>query len=225
MLRDRPGMTAPEVTTAESYLYNGTVLDYDTAYTLFTPYGEQAQYAICSPIADEFGTIYFKNDSAHLMALGSMIAELEITAKPDKMDYIAGEAFDPAGMTVTAHYTNGTVRDVTAYVVWSEEPLTADDTEFQIFFPHVMYQDRDRQPGSEVEKPFVMLELTVTALPGDVNMDGMVGSTDLTALLRHVAQIEKLTETAIIAADLDHNNMADAADVTLLAKMLLENER
>lgn len=224
MLRDKPGMTAPEITETESYLYNGTVLDYDTAYTLFTPYGEQAQYAICSPVADEYGTIYFKNDSAHLMALGSMITELEITAQPDKTDYAAGEVFDPAGMTVTAHYANGTIRDVTAYVAWSEEPLTADDTEFQIFFPYVMYQDRDGQPGSPVEEPFAVLELTVTRdwMPGDVNEDGAVDSADLTALLRHVAQIEKLPETAVMAADLDHNNVVDAADVTLLARLLTE---
>ena len=226
MLRDRPGMTAPEVTTAESYLYNGTVLNYDTVYTLFTPYGEQAQYAICSPIADEYGTIYFKNDSAHLMALGSVITELEITTLPDKTDYAAGEAFDPTGMTVTAHYANGTVRDVTAYVEWSEEPLTADDTEFQIFFPYVMYQDKDGQPGSAVEEPFAVLELTVTGdwMPGDVNEDGVVDSKDLSDLLRHVARIECLPETAIAAADLDHSSTVDAADVTLLAGMLTENE-
>ena len=226
MLRDRPGMTAPEITSAESYLYNGTELSYDTAYTIFTPYGEQAQYAICSPITDEYGTIYFKNDSAHLMALGSAITKLEITTPPEKTNYAAGETFDPAGMTVTAQYANGTVRDVTAYVTWSKEPLTADDTEFQIFFPYVMYQDKNGQPGSKVEEPFVILQLTVTGdiVPGDVNMDGVVDNKDLTDLLRHVAKIESLPEKAITMADMDHNGTVDAGDVTALAKMLTKSK-
>ena len=40
------------------------------APVLWTPAGAQAQYAICTPIADEYGTLYFKNDSAYLMAVG-----------------------------------------------------------------------------------------------------------------------------------------------------------
>ena len=66
-------------------------------YVLFTPSGGQAQYAICSPISDETGTIYFKNDSGYLMALGSTITALEITRLPDKLRYQPGEVFDPTG--------------------------------------------------------------------------------------------------------------------------------
>ena len=44
------------------------MLSVDTPYVLFTPQDEQAQYAICSPITDSYGTIYFKNDSAYLMS-------------------------------------------------------------------------------------------------------------------------------------------------------------
>ena len=44
-----------------------------TAYELFTPVAPQMQYALCSPIVDENGTLYFKNDSGYLMAYGSMV--------------------------------------------------------------------------------------------------------------------------------------------------------
>lgn len=38
---------------------------------LFIPAGDKAQYCICSPIADADGTIYYKNDSGYVMALGA----------------------------------------------------------------------------------------------------------------------------------------------------------
>ena len=37
---------------------------------VFEPKGELAQYCICSPIADENGVIYFKNDTGNMMAVG-----------------------------------------------------------------------------------------------------------------------------------------------------------
>lgn len=39
------------------------------AKELFVPEEEMAQYCICSPICDENGTIYYKNDSGYLMAV------------------------------------------------------------------------------------------------------------------------------------------------------------
>ena len=97
---------------------------YDSAYALFTPSGNQAQYAICSPITDRYGTVYFKNDSAHLMAFGSAIEKLEVTQAPAKTEYVVGETFDPAGMVVTAVYANGTRRDVTKYLTYAQDALT-----------------------------------------------------------------------------------------------------
>lgn len=47
----------------------------DAASALFTPYGEHAQYAICSPIVDEWGNIYFKNDSVYMMKIGARITK------------------------------------------------------------------------------------------------------------------------------------------------------
>ena len=161
MLTDRPGQTAPSLTTVESWTAAGVTTEYDTAYVLFTPSGEQAQYCICSPIADEYGTLYFKNDSACMMAVGSRIVSLEIAREPDRTMYAPGETFDPAGMKVSAVYANGAVRDVTDYVEWSEQPLTELDTEFQIWFPYVMYSDAGGEAGTRVEEPFAVLELAV----------------------------------------------------------------
>jgi hypothetical protein len=113
VLKDKPGQTEPLLNTEENGGILGEAKHNTYADTLFTPRGEQAEYCVASPIVDEYGTIYFKNDSSHVMALGSRITELIITQQPDKTNYQQGEVFDPVGMVVTAKYANGMERDVT----------------------------------------------------------------------------------------------------------------
>ena len=53
--------------------------------------GKQAQYAICSPIVDKNGTIYFKNDSGYLMAYGSALKSMKSHERtPKKTEYRSG---------------------------------------------------------------------------------------------------------------------------------------
>lgn len=40
------------------------------------------------------------------------VDHIEITTPPDKTEYNAGDKFEPAGMVVTAHYTDGTTADL-----------------------------------------------------------------------------------------------------------------
>ena len=150
VLEDKPGQTEVSLKTMETYTASGQTATYTTPYNIFTPSGAQAQYAICSPIMDEYGTIYFKNDSAYLMAVGSTIERIEITKQPDKTEYKVKDTFDPTGMEVTAYYANGKTRDVTEYVTWSEQPLTANDTDFQITFPYAMYQNEENSDTLEM---------------------------------------------------------------------------
>ena len=58
-----------------------------------------------------------------------------------------------------------------------------------------------------------------TITPGDVNGDNAVDAKDLTALARHVAKIELITdETLLKNADVDGKNGITAADLTKLAR-------
>ena len=55
--------------------------------------------------------------------------------------------------------------------------------------------------------------------PGDVNGDGEVDANDLTALSRHIAQIETLTDATLLKnADVTGDNKVNADDLVLLAR-------
>lgn len=215
VLEDKPGQVVPSLVTTE--------YTFQTAYNLFQPVGEQAQYALCSPVIDEYGTIYFKNDSAYLMAVGSTIEKLEITKMPDKTAYTAGETFDATGMQVTAFYSNGLSRDVTNYVSWSKEPLTDDDTDFQISFPHVMYQNKDGKAGEEYLEPFAAVELQVDTdiMYGDVDGNEDVDMRDMSLIFQYMMARTDFSERQIVVADVNGDDDVDMRDMSLIFKYMM----
>ena len=185
VIRDMPGMTEVDhdYTTMETYSKNGEEYTIETAYVLFTPDGAQAEHAICSPVVDEEGNIYFKNDSAQLMRLSSRITELEVTQQPDRTTYSKDDTFDATGLKVTAHYANGATKDVSDYLKYTTDPLTTNDTEITISInleqlvkdklenlPENLknqtakwqqYQDKDGKAGVEWEMPTTTVTITV----------------------------------------------------------------
>lgn len=211
-LRDKPGQTRLDYVTTEG--------NSATVYTLFTPTGDQAQYAICSPIADEYGTVYFKNDSAHLMAFGSKIVSLDVTTNPDKMVYQEGEHFDPAGMTVTATYANGKTRDVTDYVTIVADPITADSTTVTISFDHVMYHNQEEGTGmvSGVASttPVTALEVKLAGVEGDVSGDGIMDQEDAKRIVKHYNELLELTAEELEIADVNMDGVVDIRDANIL---------
>lgn len=103
VLKDRPGQTAPITTTGTGYS------------EVFTPVGTLAQYCICSTIADQYGTIYYKNDSCYMMAITSKIESLEITQKPTITENEDG-TLTVDGLKAVTKLRNGLERDVSNYV-------------------------------------------------------------------------------------------------------------
>lgn len=154
--KDKPGQTEP---------ISGTVQESGRkiADPLFSPVGSQANYSICSPIADEYGTIYFKNDSRNIMALGSTIESIKVTRNPDRMVYKPNSTFDSRGIVVTATYTNGKTRDISKYVTYSNTNFTsAGNATVTIKFPHTLYQNADSSQGSPYTAPSTSLTITVS---------------------------------------------------------------
>lgn len=166
VLRDRAGQTTADLLTEEISPETGA--QHETAYTLFTPTGEQAQYAICSPIVDKNGTIYFKNDTGCLMAYGSMLDHYEQTGAA-VTEYHDGDAFDLGTLRVTAVYQNGTKRDVTARLLPSDQTVTEGmkAITLRLDVPDGLYHDRtetDRSSTAGVETRFPTIEILITVL-------------------------------------------------------------
>lgn len=62
------------------------------------------------------------------------VKSIEITTPPTKTEYKAGEKFDPTGMVVTVHYTDGTkaVLPETGYTIFHGDQLTKGQTDVTI---------------------------------------------------------------------------------------------
>lgn len=116
-----------------------------------------------------------------------VLTGLKITAQPAKTAYLAGEDFDPAGMTVVAVYDDNTEVEIRDYTMENDKALKAETTAVT-----VKYGD-------------FSVEQTITVAQkynkGDVNNDGMVDDVD--AALAYAIANGKLT------ADLSQQDAAD----------------
>ena len=86
------------------------------------------------------------------------VESIEITTPPTKTEYMAGDKFDPTGMVVTAHYTNGTTADLTEndYTIFHGDKLTQGQT-----YVTIQYNDGSGNSGIKVDQ-----KITVGAYEG-----------------------------------------------------------
>lgn len=77
------------------------------------------------------------------------VESIEITTPPTKTEYMAGEDFDPTGMVVTAHYTNGATAVLTRdqYVIFHGDKLTKGQT-----YVTIQYNDGSGNSGIKVDQ-------------------------------------------------------------------------
>ena len=77
------------------------------------------------------------------------VESIEITKQPDKTEYMAGEDFDPTGMVITAHYTDGTTADLpeTGYTIFRGTGLMQGQTDVTI-----QYNDGSGNSGIKVDQ-------------------------------------------------------------------------
>ena len=169
LLYDRKGQTSPALTTMES--------GKKVAYALFSPSSGHAEHCICSLIADAEGTIYFKNDSGHLMAYGRMLEGMEIKTQPTKTTYAPGEEFDAAGLTVVGDFGRGVKRDVTAYLIPPADAVQAGDTSVTLKYGKglTMYQNQPDGNGGMVSNLTTSPTLKVDIRVDSGQTDGKIG--------------------------------------------------
>ncbi len=231
MLEDKTGQSAASKTTTETYQAGEKTYTVDAAYALFTPAYDQAEYAICSPIADSNGTLFFKNDSAYLMALTSTVERIEVIKGPDRTSYTDGDPFDPAGMKVKVYYSNGTTRTLPVsttingvtvnYFTYAPAVSEADNEEgFVLTYAPVKYQSREN--GDPEDKPgFKVLVTGITVAPqtyqrGDVNGDGTVDVYDLQCMYEHFRGTTQLKEDQLGRLDCNKDGTRNITDMQAL---------
>lgn len=77
------------------------------------------------------------------------VESIEITKQPDKTEYRGGDKFEPTGMEVTAHYTDGTTAVLTRdqYVIFHGDKLTKGQT-----YVTIQYDDGSHNSGIKVDQ-------------------------------------------------------------------------
>ncbi len=188
VLKDKPGQTAPVTTTGSGYS------------EVFTPVSPLAQYCICSTIADQYGTIYYKNDSCYMMAITSKIESLEITQYPTITENEDG-SITVDGLKAVTKLKNGEERDVSNYVsvVKNEETggytvsytygfdnanyglktLTADITNYTVTIPESAAYTVEGEKTAHGGKDYTFT-VTVTEGYDDTNMVVKVNGEEVT---------------------------------------------
>ena len=73
-------------------------------------------------------TMPAKNVELTAVFEGIVLTEITVGNVPNKREYKPGEAFDPTGMVIKAHYSDGTSVTVTDYTVTNGSSLTAEQT-------------------------------------------------------------------------------------------------
>lgn len=226
VLKDKPGQTEPILTEKEVYVEDGVGKEKMTAPVLFEPVGHQAQYAICSPIADQYGTLYFKNDSGYLMALTNAVESVKITSGPDKTVYGENEVFDPTGIALTVSYTNKETRNLPAchtiggktvnFITWNET-VAKEDTTFFLEFPYAdFYYYSDQKQEDHVKPPIESITISLEVnknRKGDLNGDGSVDVYDLQLLYEYCCGISESKGSELADAGLKNNNILEVQNL------------
>lgn len=91
-----------------------------------------------------------------------VLESIEVTKQPDKVEYVAGENFDPTGMEVTAHYSDGSTDVVDGWTVLDGDNLTVgkNTVTVQYIEDGITKECTVNIVVNEAEKEIIEIELT-----------------------------------------------------------------
>jgi hypothetical protein len=93
------------------------------------------------------------------------LKEITIATPPAKTEYTEGNAFDPAGMTVTAFYTDGSSETITGYTVEPVGALKKDTTAITISYTLGQVTKNVQQPITVKAADKVLKSIAITTGP------------------------------------------------------------
>lgn len=130
------------------------------------------------------------------------VVGIEISSLPDKVTYVEGEEFDSTGLEVVAAYENGTKKAVEDYQLTGFESVKGEQTVTVTF--------------GEFSETFTVHVYEL----GDANLDGSINVRDVTAMQRHIADLEKIDDEQLAVADANGDGVVTIDDATLLQMYL-----
>lgn len=180
----------------------------DTEYApvLFTPVNEQSQYALADLVADEDGTIFSKNDSGYIMAIGSEVEKLVV--ENAKTVCKEGEKYPADGIKVYAVLKNGVKKDVTKDVTIDDSKLEKDDDFVTVTYKYGMYRDKTVSGGAN--KTGVAVDPVETTI--DIAVLSAEDYDKVTAVEKTIAGLGEITldsENDVKAARADYDALGD----------------
>ena len=120
------------------------------------------EYTINPPSAltpeDHSVTITYNGKTAtqNITVNALVLSSIDITSQPEKTSYIEDQLFDPAGMVVTAYYTNGSHAIITNYTWSPDTKLATTDTQVTVSYKGM----QDIQPITVAAKALDHIAIT-----------------------------------------------------------------
>lgn len=135
-----------------------------------------------------------------------LLESIEISALPDKTEYIPGEEIDITGLKVQGVYDNGDIEEITDYTL---EGFSSADSGY------VTVTVRYNEYTAEFT-----VRIKSKALLGDVNLDGKINIKDATAIQKHIAKLADLDDNNLKVADVNGDGKVNIKDATEIQKYI-----
>jgi hypothetical protein len=170
------------------------------------PAGQGLYSAANTLLAPSFGT------AAQFEVYG--LTSIDVTTQPDTTVYVVGESFDPAGMVVTATYSDGSSEVVPAasYTVDPSGELTTTGT----VTVTVTYTDG----GVTKTATFTITVNDAPITKGDVDGDGSLTMQDAQELFNYLVGKATFTDEQLSQADVNSDGSVDSADIVPLLNLI-----
>ena len=154
-------------TTAE---YDVSVSASGVRYIKFTAGGTKPASGNYSIYVD--GVKVYSKSASSYSNYCTTVATLEsvvVSGTPTKTEYVAGESFEPAGLTVTGHYSDGTDNAITEGITWSSPAaLTVGQTSVSITATvNGVTSAAFEVSGLTVTAPVTLTKISATGTPSE----------------------------------------------------------